>query len=195
MKILIFRIKCLMSVPFYLWFRFKDYDFMKREIWYWKQICPVVQFRNHFLQFIWIFAAFPEYRTLFLFRMGGILDSIPIPRLNSLYIISRRNVIGCGLVFYHGFSTILFPESMGEGCTVSQNVTIGRAKEYGPRPKIGNNVKICAGAIVLGDITIGDNVTIGAGCVVVKSVPSDCVVVGNPAYIVRKNGIKVHEAL
>ena len=43
-----------------------------------------------------------------------------------------------------------------------------------------------AGAKVLGSVTIGDNVKIGAGSVVVKSIPSDCVAVGNPARVVKK---------
>jgi serine O-acetyltransferase len=36
-----------------------------------------------------------------------------------------------------------------------------------------------------GGITIGDNVIVGAGSVVVKDVPSDCVIAGNPAKVVR----------
>lgn len=31
---------------------------------------------------------------------------------------------------------------------------------------------------------------IGAGCVVVKNVPDNCTVVGNPAYIIQKKWIK-----
>ena len=42
---------------------------------------------------------------------------------------------------------------------------------------------------------IGDNVQIGANCVVIKDVPPNCTVVGVPAYIVRHNGIRVHEKL
>ena len=57
---------------------------------------------------------------------------------------------------------------------------------------IGNNVRICTGAIVLGEIHVGDNVTIGAGSVVVKNVPDNCVVVGNPARIVKQNGETVN---
>lgn len=44
---------------------------------------------------------------------------------------------------------------------------------------------------VIGNINIGNNVTIGAGSVVIKSIPDNCVVVGNPARIVKKNGEKV----
>ncbi|MSL94924.1 hypothetical protein GKF01_11875, partial [Escherichia coli] len=72
------------------------------------------------------------------------------------------------------------------------NVTIGKAYSGGKRPVLGNNIKVCAGSIILGDIVIGDNVTIGAGCIVVKSVPNNCVVVGNPARIVQKDGEKVN---
>lgn len=54
------------------------------------------------------------------------------------------------------------------------------------RPVIGDNVKICTGAIVCGDITIGNNVIIGAGSVVFKSIPDNCVVVGNPARIIKR---------
>jgi acetyltransferase-like isoleucine patch superfamily enzyme len=39
---------------------------------------------------------------------------------------------------------------------------------------------------VLGDIIIGDNVIIDTGAVVTKSVPKNCVVVGNPARIIKK---------
>lgn len=40
---------------------------------------------------------------------------------------------------------------------------------------------------MIGDISIGDEVTIGAGFAVTKSVPSNCVVVGVPAKIVKEN--------
>lgn len=45
---------------------------------------------------------------------------------------------------------------------------------------------------MLGGITIGDNVNIGANCVLVKDVPSNCTVIGNPAIIVKQNGKRVH---
>ena len=47
--------------------------------------------------------------------------------------------------------------------------------------KIGNNVFIGAGSILLPGVTLGDNVVVGAGSVVTKSFPSNTVVMGNPA--------------
>ena len=51
--------------------------------------------------------------------------------------------------------------------------------------KIGNNVFIGAGSIVLPGVTIGDNVIIGAGSVVAKDIPDNSVAVGNPARVVK----------
>ncbi|MCK5617225.1 acyltransferase [Candidatus Pacearchaeota archaeon] len=51
--------------------------------------------------------------------------------------------------------------------------------------EIGKNVWIGAAAAVLKGVTIGDNSVAGFGAVVIKDVPSNCVVAGNPAKIVR----------
>lgn len=50
--------------------------------------------------------------------------------------------------------------------------------------KIGNNVFVGANTTILPNVVIGDNVIIGANSVVTKSVPENCVVVGNPARII-----------
>ena len=42
------------------------------------------------------------------------------------------------------------------------------------------------------DIIIGDNVIIAPNTVVFKNVPSNCVVAGNPAVIIKKDGQKVN---
>ena len=44
---------------------------------------------------------------------------------------------------------------------------------------------------MLGDIIIGNHVIVGAGCVVVKNLPDNCTVIGNPARIVKLNGERV----
>ena len=50
---------------------------------------------------------------------------------------------------------------------------------------VGNNVRIGSNVTIL-PVVIGDNVIIGAGAVVTKDVPSNCVIAGNPAKIIRK---------
>lgn len=53
------------------------------------------------------------------------------------------------------------------------------------RPIIGNNVTLGASVTIIGEIHIGDNVIIGAGSVVVKDVPNNVVIAGNPAKIIH----------
>lgn len=54
--------------------------------------------------------------------------------------------------------------------------------------RIGNNVWIGAGTIVLPGVTIGENTVIGAGSVVTKDIPANVVAVGNPCKILREIG-------
>lgn len=51
--------------------------------------------------------------------------------------------------------------------------------------KIGNNVLIGAGAIVLKGVEIGDNSVVGAGSVVTKNIPANQIWAGNPAKFIR----------
>lgn len=51
---------------------------------------------------------------------------------------------------------------------------------------IGKNVWIGDKATILPNVTIGDEVVIAANAVVTKSVPSYCVVAGNPAKIIKQ---------
>ena len=68
---------------------------------------------------------------------------------------------------------------IGNNCNISQGVTIGVS---GQGEKRGTPV-------------IGDNVYIGANAVVTKNVPDNCTVVGVPAYIIKRNGVRVYEKL
>lgn len=132
-----------------------------------------------------------EFRALFYYRIGKVQYLIQWlhPVFLNLYFYTPN--IGAGLKIQHGFSTVIAAKSIGENCWINQQVTIGYTNDN-DCPTIGDNVIIGAGAIVLGDIKIGDNSIIGAGSVVVKSVPSNCSVVGNPARIINKNGESVN---
>ena len=50
---------------------------------------------------------------------------------------------------------------------------------------IGDNVSLGASVTIVGHVRIGNNVTIGAGSVVVKDIPDNCIAVGNPCKPVR----------
>ncbi|MGZ0018240.1 acyltransferase [Nitrosomonas sp. wSCUT-2] len=51
---------------------------------------------------------------------------------------------------------------------------------------IQDDAWIGAGAIILPGVTVGKGAIIGAGSVVTKSVPSYCLVAGNPARVIRE---------
>jgi Acetyltransferase (isoleucine patch superfamily) len=59
-------------------------------------------------------------------------------------------------------------------------------KTYTAPVTLGKNVWIGGGCIILPGVTIGDNTTVGAGSVVSRSLPSNCLAVGNPCKIIRK---------
>ncbi|HET8815474.1 MAG TPA: hypothetical protein VFM51_11035 [Solirubrobacterales bacterium] len=59
--------------------------------------------------------------------------------------------------------------TLGPGCVLAGQVTIGRGSFVG------------AGAVCAPRVTIGPNAVVGAGAVVVRDVPAGQVVVGNPA--------------
>lgn len=143
---------------------------------------------------LYLLSNFPEYRNVFYFRVGGWRHFLNIfcPKMSTLYIATNK--IGKGLFIQHGFATIIAAKSIGENCWINQQVTIGYLNEF-ELPEIGDNVIISAGAKVIGNVYIGDNSKIGANAAVVKNVPPNCTVVGVPAYIVRKNGLRVTENL
>lgn len=53
--------------------------------------------------------------------------------------------------------------------------------EFGRPVRIGNDVWIGGGAILLPGVNVGDGAVIGAGSVVTRDVPAGAIVVGNPA--------------
>jgi maltose O-acetyltransferase len=56
--------------------------------------------------------------------------------------------------------------------------------EFGRPVRIGSNVWIGGGAILLPGVSVGDDALIGAGSVVTRDVPAGATVVGNPARII-----------
>ena len=135
--------------------------------------------------FSYLLGSCPEFRTVFYMRVGvlRLLSSWWLRGKTTLEITTRE--IGGGLILQHGFSTIISAERMGKNCKIYQDVTIGFDHDL-KAPVIGDNVEVCCGAKVIGGVTVGDNVLIGANAVVVKDVPSNCVVAGVPAHVIKR---------
>ena len=97
--------------------------------------------------------------------------------------------IAPGLTIKHpGGIVIGSGAKIGRDCTILQNVTLGEklgASGDHSYPTIGNRVTICAGAVIVGPVTIGDDATIGANAVVLMDVPAGATAVGVPARILR----------
>jgi acetyltransferase-like isoleucine patch superfamily enzyme len=61
------------------------------------------------------------------------------------------------------------------------------AKQVDARPiRIGKNCWLSANAVILPGVELGDNVVVGAGAVVTKSFPSNVVLAGVPAKVIRE---------
>jgi maltose O-acetyltransferase len=58
--------------------------------------------------------------------------------------------------------------------------------EYGKPVTVGDEVWIGGRAVLNPGVTVGDRAMIASGAVVTEDVPSDCVVQGNPAEVVKR---------
>lgn len=126
------------------------------------------------------------FRTLFYFRTTGHVSKmlrVFYPR-DRYFIVDINLKLGKGVQLAHPYSTILNAESIGDNLYINHLVTVG--EKNGKKPIIGNNVQLHAASMIIGGVKIGDNVIVGAGAVVVKDVPNNCIVVGNPARIIQK---------
>lgn len=71
-------------------------------------------------------------------------------------------------------------------CIQSVNHGLVDRKKFSAKPvTIGCNCWIGNSVTILAGVTLGDNVTVGANAVVTKSFPSNVVIAGNPARIIK----------
>jgi serine O-acetyltransferase len=129
----------------------------------------------------------PPLRTVLYTRLrgSGLMWGLAARLLAGVYRGATALEINCadiggGMASFHGFATIIIAQRIGQDFLFAQQVTIGY-DDRGGTPIIGDRVRIGAGAIVIGPVTIADDAVIGAGAVVVKDVAPATVVAGVPA--------------
>ncbi len=110
--------------------------------------------------------------------------------------ISPRAVIGAGFKMSHPCGVVIGPAVIGSNVMMLQNTTLGLRRfsddEDDPKnyPVVGDNVIICAGAVLAGSVKVGSNVVIGANAVVTSDVPDDSTAIGVPARLVPRGHAK-----
>lgn len=70
--------------------------------------------------------------------------------------------------------------SIGNGCLIMQQVTIGQTSTS-DAPTICDNAYLGAGCKILGQVTVGEGARVGANAVVLRDVPRKATAVGVPA--------------
>lgn len=149
------------------------------------------------------------------FRESQIRDNLICGKLYmdpqaSLYVDDFKCYAGCRIGIYNNAKLTLktgyinyksviecFERiEIGEDTIISERVQIRDSNNHiinRPGYKvsapviIGDHVWIGESAIILPGVTIGNNSVIAAGAIVTHDVPSNCIVAGNPARIIREN--------
>lgn len=100
--------------------------------------------------------------------------------------ISYKSKIGKGTFLLHkGMATLILEGvEIGKNSRIGMNVLIIGKGPYKEVAKIGNNVWIGPGSVIVGPVIIEDNVVIAPNAVVNNSVPKDKIVGGIPARII-----------
>ncbi len=114
-------------------------------------------------------------------------DPVAICRKNGVIIGENVKLLNAHIDWNHGFLI-----SIGDNVTITNAAILSHDASTHPFlgyskigcVRIGSNVFIGYGSVVLPGVTIGDNVIVGAGSIVTHDVPSNVVVAGNPARVI-----------
>ena len=105
--------------------------------------------------------------------------------------------IGKNLFIDHGMGCVVGESSeIGDNVTLYHGVTLGgispsensdKQRNVKRHPTLKDNVIVGSSAQILGPVTVGNSARIGANAVVLKDVPENATMVGNPARNISTN--------
>lgn len=133
--------------------------------------------------------------ALSIFQRGGTLKTVIHPRafLASNVFIGEGTFIAAGAIVATGARVGRFA-ILNTGCSVDHDGDLSDGVQICPGARLagnvrcGENVFVGTNATVLPQISIGDYAVVGAGAVVLRDVPSNVMVAGNPAIVKRVIG-------
>lgn len=133
------------------------------------------------------------------------LHKVPlIPRIiqELIFIIYNSKIpykadIGPGsFCVVRGIGTVIHWNAViGKNCRIGIGCKIVGKGPYKKVPRIGNNVFIGPGAVIMGPVIIEDDVIVAANAVVDKSVPKGSIVGGVPARIIGQTNKLAYNVL
>lgn len=185
---ILFVLKMYRLLPAYLiWKCSKAKEMIRQDMLFWKELRHI-SINSEFVLYGYLLLETEAFRNIVSMRLNryshfsAFLFKIFFRPFKTLYLGTGE--VGARLYIQHGFSTIVAAKSIGEECWINQQVTIGFEQDR--QPVIGNHVRICAGAIIVGDVTIGDNSIVAAGAVVTHDIPAGEIWGGVPAKFIKK---------
>ena len=101
---------------------------------------------------------------------------------NNRIDIGNNVLIASNVQIYTATHSIRLDERMVQNWSEGQEI----CRTYALPVKIEDGVWIGGGTIILPGVTIGRNSVIGAGSVVTRSIPENCVAVGNPCRVIKQ---------
>ena len=147
---------------------------------------------------------FPILLTNFIFqRILRINSKVPFPvnftsrviGFNNIKLHKDANTVGSFCLSSNVYIQAICGIEIGENFLFAPGIRIisvnhgvnNEFKNEDSKPvKIGNNVWFGTNVTILPEVELGDNVVVGAGAVVTKSFPSNVIVAGNPARIIKE---------
>ena len=120
----------------------------------------------------------------------GIVSSLTILFYRFMGIKIGKNTyvsINAHLDVRRGKITIGNDVDIAKGVCILSHMTGFKDEGGDLETVIGDNVKVFVNAVVLPGVKVGNNSIIGAGAVVIKDVPPNTVVLGNPARVVKQS--------